>query len=94
MWWISVSWLFLTFLGIVYFFALWLVDKNNPLRYEAAIGSGLILIYSFPAAIGAIAAALLPETGLSLKRRLAGIFLLSACVVLDVIFDYLQARYR
>jgi|GEM_PF-3630909 hypothetical protein len=93
-WWVSVSWLCLTFLGIVYFFASWLVDKNNPSRFEAGIGSGLILIYSFPAAIGAIAAALLPDTGLSLKRRLAGTFLLSVCVVLEVMFDYFQARYR
>lgn len=93
-WWISVLWLCLTFLGIVYFFASWLIDTKNPHRYEASIGSTLILLYSFPAAVGAVVAGILPDTGLSLKRRLTGVFLLAASVALDVILDYFQARYR
>ena len=93
-WWISVSWLCLTLFGIVYFFVSWIFTKDNPESYEGAIASALIMMYSFPAALGAIAAGLFPDTGLSLRRRVGGVFLLLICIVLVIVFDYLQTRYR
>lgn len=93
-WWVSVAWLSLTLIAELYYFAQWLTDKNNPGRYEYAIASGLILIYSFPAAGGVLLAGVVPETSISRNRRVSGILLLLFCIGIDILFDYLQARYR
>src|SRR5262245_2135282 len=93
-WWISFSWLALTLIAQLYYFAKWLADGNNPGRYEYSIASVIILIYSSPAAAALLFAGVVPGTSLSRKRRVAGIVLLLVCVAIEILFDYLQAKYR
>ena len=93
-WWVSVVWLTLAAFGIGYWFFKWLVDKDNPARYEYAIGAAIVSFYSWPAGLGVLVAGVAPRTGLSLNKRVAGIALLLLCIGALLILDYLQARYR
>lgn len=87
-------WLALAAVGIGYWFFQWLVDKNNPARYEYAFGAAIVSFYSWPAGLGIVVAGLAPRTGLSLYKRVAGIALLLLCIGALLILDHLQARYR
>jgi len=94
MWWLSVVWLSLTTAVVVYCLVWWLTNKDNPSRYEIAIVAGLTLLYSLPAGLGVLVAGFAPRTGLSTYRRGGGIALLLFCIGVEVVLDYLQARYR
>lgn len=93
-WLISVGWLALAAIAIVYCFVWWLINSANPMRYEVALVSAFVLVYSFPAALGVLIADLTPRTGLSTRRRVGGIALLLFCIGIDTLLDYLQATYR
>ena len=93
-WWVSVAWLSTALIAMVALFFGWLSDGANPKRYESAIAAAFVLMYSSPAAIGAVLVAAIPGTGLSAKRRIAAIAILCIAVGFLLIFDQLQARYR
>ena len=93
-WWISVSWLALALVALVWFFVEWVCSKGDPLRYETALVSSLLFLSSLPAALGVLVAAVVPKTGLSPYKRVGGIALLLFCVGILILHDYLQAKYR
>lgn len=43
---------------------------------------------------GVLVAAMVPKTSLSPIKRIGGIALALFCIAFDLVFDYLQARYR
>ena len=78
----------------MYFLVQWIVLADDPLRYETAIVSGLVLIWSLPAGLGVLVAGIVPRTRLSRNKRIGGIVLLLLCVGTFLLHDYLQAKYR
>lgn len=86
-WWVSAGWLVLAFLWIGWWFVKYLTDADNPSRYEHGIGAVIIAFYSWPAALGALVAALVPRTGLSKRRRVIGLALLLSCIALLLLFQ-------
>lgn len=85
-WWISLVWLAVGFLGEAWWFVKYLSQPDNPARHEAGIGAMIFLFYSWPAAVGMLVAALVPRTGLSTPRRLIGVALLLCCITLIYLF--------
>jgi len=85
-WWVSVVWLALAAGGIGYWFFQWLIDKDNPARYEYGIGAAIVLLYSFPAGIGVLVTGVVPRTGLSTYKRVGGIALLLLCIGASMVF--------
>ena len=93
-WWISVLWLALAFVVIVYFLVQWIILEDDPLRYETAIASAFVFFCSLPAGLGVLVAGIVPRTGLSPYKRVGGIALLLLCIGVLMLHDYLQAKYR
>jgi hypothetical protein len=85
-WWISLVWLAVCFLGQAWWFVKYLADPDNPYRSELGIAAVIFLFYSWPAAVGILVAALVPRTGLSTFRRLSGVALLLGCVAMLYVF--------
>jgi len=93
-WWISGFWLALEFVVIAYFLVQWILLADDPLRYETAIISGSVFIWSLPPGLGVLVAGIVPRTRLSRNKRIGGIVLLLLCVGTFLLHDYLQAKYR
>lgn len=93
-WLFSILWLFLVAVVNVGYFTLWLHDYNNPGRHELAIPAGMATFYSWPAGVGVLVAAITPKTGLSAYHRIGGIALALFCIIMTLIFDYFQAKFR
>jgi hypothetical protein len=93
-WWMSVLWLAVEFLVLVYLFAQWAALKEDPQRYETVIVSAFVFYGSLPPALGVVVAGLVPRTGLSQNKRMGGIALLLACISVLMLHDYFQAKYR
>ena len=93
-WWVSVFWLILAFALIIFFLLQWFIMKDNPLRHETVLVSYTFFLFSLPACLGVLVAAVVPKTGLSIYKRLGGVAILLLCVGVLVLHDYLQAKYR
>lgn len=93
-WWISVVWLALAAVCIIYNFGWWLINAHDSRRYETVIVSMLILFYSVPAGVGVLVAGAVPKTGLSPLRRVAGIALALFCLGVFLVHNYLQSKPR
>ena len=93
-WWVSIVWLALAAIVLVYCLIWWLTNEDNPARYEIAIESALVLLFSLPAGLGALFAGVAPRTGLSTYKRVGGVCLLLFCIIVEMSLDYLQTRYR
>lgn len=93
-WVISIIWLSLGNLGVIYWLVRWLTDSTNPARHEYAIGAAMCSVLSSPAGAGLLIVGIVPKTGLSTRRRIVGFALVLFCIGANVIFDYLQVRYR
>ena len=65
-------WLALAAGLIAYWFSKWLIDYENPYRYEY-IEAAIVLLYSWPAGLGVIVAGVTPKTALSTYKRIGGI---------------------
>jgi hypothetical protein len=85
-WWISIVWLAVGFLGEAWWYVKYLSEPDNPSRYEAGIGAMIFFFYSWPAAVGMLVAVLVPRTGLSTPRRLIGFTLLLCCIIMLYLF--------
>ena len=93
-WWVSVFWLALEFVVMVYFFVQWILLTGDPLRYETAIISAFVFSWSLPVGLGVLVAGIVPRTRLSRNKRIGGILLLLLCIGTFLLHDYLQAKYR
>ena len=87
-WGTSMVWLGFVALVIVYGFVWWLLNADDPSRYEALIMPSMFAAYSLPAELGAVIASIIPGTGLSAFRRISGILLALVCVAAVLLISY------
>ena len=61
-WWISLVWLAVSFLGETWWFVGYLGEPDKQARLEYGVGAAItFLYYSWPAAVGMLVAALVRE---------------------------------
>ena len=91
---ISVLWLALAFIVMLYLLVRWIISADDPMRYETAIVSAYALYFSFPAALGVLIGSIVPKTGMASYKRVFGIALLLLCIGVFMLHNYLQVKYR
>jgi hypothetical protein len=92
-WWSSTIWLVCLIAAIVLLMVGWAFDSGLR-RHEAAIIAALLLMYSWPAAVGVLLGAIGGGRGVSGRKRVIGLTLPLVAVGLLLAFDQLQSSFR